>query len=180
MTWHRVAWVADTLGVSAPAVRRMSACGVLGPQRPTGSFMTWYEDIITEIASRPTIDETTIPPSLVVRMSEPTPAESGWRAYSGWTPAGPRSQQRNAVRGDWKIHLEHPEQWALVAVVGPVVVGAWQILGRDPDGPSSGRFRYLIDEDAALTAMFTGHRWNLEAGWTAGRRGNAPTATPLQ
>lgn len=171
MTWQRIGWVADTLGVSAPMVRRLDACGILGPAKTTTSHPAWNAQVVTELAQLPTIDETCIPPTLVVRMGEPHPSDDAWRAYTGWTPTGPTSQRRNAVRGDWKIYLPNAAEWALAATVGPFVVGAWQITGYDPNSPGEGRHRYQIADDPKLSAIFEHHRWNLDRGWTVARRG---------
>lgn len=123
------------LTVNRKTLALLAACGVLTPT-PVGTALVYDPDEVERLRSaRAHPVSEGAPPAWVVRLSKPAMGSDGVHPL-GWLeerdedgkpiPSTPRNVE--AARMYWRI--VKPEEAvgdALVAVVGPLVVGVWQI-----------------------------------------------------
>lgn len=159
--------VEERLGVSKRTLATLTSAGFLHP-RPLGTALVYDPTEVQALellkSQRPVSNEA--PPAWIVRLGPPGREDDGHPL--GWLVG--REDNVDAARKYWKIaDPEAAEGSALVALVGPLVVGVWNIsLGiLHPQLGPTGRAEFEVDDATADQVEAYSNRWlNLGRGPT--------------
>lgn len=119
--------VEQHLGASHIEREKLHATGILVPTGKVGRTTIYARTAVERLAALPWIEPS--PPSLIVRLTGPTPAddeEPQTRAWRGWSQDWDEQTQTDAARQWWPAR--DPEAYiggTLIAVVGSVIVSQW-------------------------------------------------------
>lgn len=162
---------AAALQVSYRDLRKIAACGLLDGQS-IGAAIAYPAAAVREMAAREPITLPSTENAIAVRLSAPTPAgDEEDREWMGWHQTWPDTRKRDAVRGWWRIAPEHRDPGtALIAIVGPIVVGVWAIDHVDDRAPG-GAIRLAISNATEVQQALFANRFL--------RLGPGPVATPI-
>jgi|SRR5699024_8678754 len=138
------AQVIDRLAITYRDLRKLASCGVLRG-RKRGTATAYPAQYVHELASRAELQPGR--EAIAVRLGPPSEiTDPTWpdRKLIGWHEDWDESTKRNAVRGWWRIaHDLRAPGTPMVALVGPIIVGAWTVTGDDTPELMPGGLRRL-------------------------------------
>ncbi|GAA2843226.1 hypothetical protein [Leucobacter komagatae] len=121
--------IAQDLGVSGDQVTRWSATGVLRSIGEVGTAVIYKAQDVKRLSSAQRANLTVtdaLPDAVLVRLGVPSEEPDG--RWMGWHESWDEEKKRDAARQYWRVKNPAARiSSALVALVGPLVVGVWNI-----------------------------------------------------